>query len=153
MTNEEVSQVIKTLYYTYDRALVPKEVKEYTAAWAPYIKEFDHEVVQQLLPNICMGREFPPRPWEVRVFLVNYTKQITPPPSPQEAWAQYQEIMAAVTSGTSANIQVHACLVETMKALRSIGMNNQFDAKRFEELYKDKVNQWFKNTYWIGQAQ
>jgi hypothetical protein len=150
VTDLELSQFIKTLFFTYDRALVPKDLKEYCSAWSPYIKEFDYSLCQQLLPNICMGREFIPRPWEVRVALINHTKSITPPPSPQQAWAQYQEIMAAVTSGASADIQTHDVLVEVMRALGSAGMNNQFDAKRFEALYVDKTNQWMKKTYWVG---
>lgn len=153
MTEEEIGKFLKTLYYTYDRVLVPKELKEFTSAWQPYVGEFSYETAQQLLPNICMGKEFPPRPWEVRVALINYTNQITPPPAPQEAWAQYQEIMAAVTNGTAANLTVHDALMATMKAIGGIGMNNQFDAKRFEELYKEKVSQWFKKTYWVGPKQ
>jgi hypothetical protein len=61
--------------------------------------------------------------------------------------------MAAVTNGTSANVRIHDALVATLKAMGGIGLNNQFDAKRFEELYKDKVNQWMKNTYWMGDKQ
>lgn len=153
MTDEEVAQVVKTLFYTYDRALLPKELKEYTQAWAPYIKEFPYEVAQQILPNVCMGKEYPPRPWEIRVALMNHTKGITPPPSPQEAWAHYQQVMAAATSGTTVDLHLHPVMVELLVGLRATGLNNQFDAKRFEDLYKDKVNQWLKKTYWVGAKQ
>lgn len=153
MTDEELGKFIKTLFYTFDRVLVPKEVKEFTDAWRPYVGDFPYDIAIQLLPNICLGKEFPPRPWEIRVGIYNYLNSIVPPPTPQEAWAQYQEIMAAVTSGTSANINLHEALMATMGAMKGIGLNNQFDAKRFEELYKDKVNQWMKNTYWMGPKQ
>lgn len=153
MTEEQLISFIKTVYYTYDRVLVPKEIKEYAVAWGPYIKEFDYDMAQQLLPNICMGKEYPPRPWEIRVGLLNYAKQIIPPPSSQEAWAQYQEILIATTSGAASSVQAHPVLTTVLKALGSISLNNQFDAKRFESLYEDKVKQWFNNTYWIGAKQ
>lgn len=155
MTEDELSKFIKTVYYTFDRMLVPKEVKEYVAAWAPYIKEFDYEVAVTLLPNVCLGKEYPPRPWEFRVALINLTKSIIPPPSPPEAWVQYQAIMVNATNGTVGNEQrhIHEVLHMTLHALSAVGLNNQFDAKRFETLYEDKVKEWFKNTYWIGTKQ
>lgn len=150
MTEDELSQFIKTVYYTYDRILVPKEIKEYAAAWGPYVKEFDYEIALKILPNICMGKEFPPRPWEIRVGLINHTKQITQPPSPQQAWAQYQEILIANNSGAVVEVQVHDVLLELMRSLGSVSFNNQFDAKRFESLYEDKTKEWFKKTYWVN---
>ena len=150
MTEAEVQQFIKTVFYTYDRALVPKELTEYAKAWGPYIRDFDYTLAQQLLPNICLGREFPPRPWEIRVALINYTKEITPPPTPQQAWAQYQQILSDINSGTSSSTRVHEVVSATMAALGGIGMNSNFDAKRFESLYETKVNEWLKKTYAVG---
>lgn len=153
MTEDELAKFIKTLYYTYDRVLVPKDVKEYAQAWAPYVQEFPYEIAQQLLPNVCMGKEYPPRPWEIRVAIMNHTQKITPPPSPQEAWANYQQVMTAVANGTTVDFTLHPVMVELLVALRATGLNNQFDAKRFEDLYKDKVNQWMRKTYWVGDKQ
>lgn len=150
MVEAEVQQFIKTVFYTYDRALLPKELAEYAKAWGPYIRDFDYTLAQQLLPNICMGKEFPPRPWEIRVALINYTKQITPPPTPQQAWAQYQHIMAEINNGTAPNVQVHEVLAGVMVSLGGIGMNANFDAKRFEALYETKANEWLKKTYAVG---
>jgi len=153
MTDAELAKFIKTVYYTFDRALVPKEVNEYVAAWAPYIKEFDYELAQKVLPNVCLGKEYPPRPWEIRVALMDHEKDIVHPPSAPQAWAQYQVIMADVSSGTTGTHSVHPAVHATLVALGSIGLNNQFDAKRFESLYEDKVKEWFKNTYWMGTKQ
>ena len=153
MTEEELVKFIKTVYYTYDRTLVPKELKEYAVAWGPYIREFDYELAQQILPNVCMGKEYPPRPWEIRVALVDYTKRITPPPSPPQAWAQYQTILSEVTSGTQTRHVLHPALHATLVAMQGVSLNNQFDAKRFETLYEDKVKEWFKRTYWTGEKQ
>jgi hypothetical protein len=150
MTDAEIQQFIKTVFYTYDRALVPKELQEYAKAWGPYVREFDYNLAQQLLPNICLGREFPPRPWEIRVALINYANKITPPPTAQQAWAQYQQIVADINNGTSPNIRVHEVLAATMAALGSVGMNSNFDAKRFESLYETKANEWLKATYAVG---
>lgn len=149
MTQDELTQFIKTVFYTYDRILVPKEVKEYAAAWGPYLEEFDYKIALQILPNICMGKEFPPRPWEIRVGLINNANQITQPPPSQQAWAQYQEIMIANNTGAFVQVEVHDVLRDLMRSLGSVSLNNQFDAKRFETLYEDKVKQWFKNTYWV----
>lgn len=153
MTEDELAKFIKTLYYSYDRALVPKEIKEYVLAWSPYVQEFPYLIAQQILPNVCIGREYPPRPWEIRVAIMNYTQNITPPPTPQEAWAYYQQVMTAVANGTTADFQLHPVVVDLLVGLRSTGLNNQFDAKRFEDLYKEKVNQWMKKTYWMGTTQ
>lgn len=153
MTEEELCQFIKTVYYAYDRVLVPKELKEYAAAWAPYVKEFDYTLCQQLLPNICMGKEFPPRPWEIRIGIMDYANKITHPPTPPEAWAHYQQILQAVNNGTGAMPETHPVLHEAMAALGPSALNNQYDTKRFEELYKDKVNQWMKKTYWMAVKQ
>lgn len=153
MTEEELVKFIKTVYYTYDRTLVPKELKEYAVAWAPYIKEFPYEVAQQILPNVCMGEEYPPRPWQIRVALINYTKKIPQPPSSPQAWAQYQAILSDVTSGTQTQHSLHPAMHATLIAMQGVSLNNQFDAKRFETLYQDKVKEWFKKTYSTGMAQ
>lgn len=149
MTEEELAAFIKTVFYTFDRILVPKEVKEYVVAWGPYIKEFDYPTAQKILPNICMGKEFPPRPWEIRVGLINHTKSITQPPPAQQAWAQYQEIVASNNAGTPVIVQIHEVLRELMLSLGPVSFNNQFDAKRFESLYGDICKAWFQKTYWV----
>lgn len=59
MTDEELAAFLKTVFYTFDRVLVPKEVKEFVAAWGPYLKEFDYGTAQQILPNVCMGKNSP----------------------------------------------------------------------------------------------
>jgi len=153
MTDAELAKFIKTVYFTFDRALVPKELTEYTAAWAPYLQEFDYPVAQQILPNVCMGKEFPPRPWEIRVALIDHTQQIVHPPSTTSAWVFYQQLMIDVASGTVQERVVHPVVHSTLAAISGIGLNNQFDAKRFESLYEDKVKEWFKNTYGIGINQ
>lgn len=153
MTEQELVKFIKTVYYTFDRTLVPKEVSEYASAWAPYIKEFDYEVAQQVLPNVCLGKEFPPRPWEIRVALIDHTQGIEHPPSSTQAWAQYQAMMADVASGTTGQWAVHQALHATLLAVKGAALNNQFDGKRFETIYEDKVKEWFKKTYWIGAKQ
>lgn len=153
MTDDELGKFIKTVFYTFDRALVPKELSEYCKAWGPYVKEFDYDLSQQLLPNICLGKEYPPRPWEIRIAILNYTNKITPPPLPQQAWAQYQAIMADINNGAVTNIRVHEVLAATMAALGGVGMNANFDAKRFESLYEAKCNEWLKKTYAVGMNQ
>jgi hypothetical protein len=155
MTEEELSKFIKTVFCAFDRMLLPKEIKEYVLAWAPYVGEFDYDLATMLLPNVCLGKEFPPRPWEFRVALINYTKSITPPPPPPQAWVQYQAILVDAANGTVSNEQrdIHDALHMTLYALSGVGLNNQFDAKRFETLYEDKVKEWFKNTYWIPVRQ
>lgn len=150
MTDEELAAFLKTVFYTFDRVLVPKEVKEFVAAWGPYIKEFDYETAQQILPNVCMGKEFPPRPWEIRVGLINHLKSITQPPPTQKAWAQYQEILSSNNAGTPVTLEVHPVLRNLMQSLGPVSFNNQFDAKRFESLYEDICKEWFKKTYWVG---
>jgi len=153
MTDAELAKFIKTVYFTFDRALVPKELSEYVAAWAPYLKEFDYEVAQQILPNVCLGKEYPPRPWEIRVALIDHAKQIAHPPSTTAAWVFYQQLMAEVASGAVQERVVHPVVHATLASISGMGLNNQFDAKRFESLYEDKVKEWFKNTYWIGTNQ
>lgn len=153
MTDTELAKFIKTVYYTFDRVLVPKEVNEYVAAWGPYVKEFDYDLAQKVLPNVCLGKEYPPRPWEIRVALIDHTKRIPHPPSSTEAWVLYQSIMSEVASGAVTDRQIHEALHATLLAVSTMGLNNQFDAKRFESLYEAKVKEWFKNTYWIGDRQ
>ena len=153
MTDAELAKFIKTVYFTFDRALVPKELSEYVTAWAPYVQEFDYAVAQQVLPNVCMGKEFPPRPWEIRVALIDYTQQIVHPPSTTAAWVFYQQLMTEVASGAVQERVVHPVVQTTLAAISGIGLNNQFDAKRFESLYEDKVKEWFKNTYGTGTNQ
>ena len=153
MSPEELNQFIKTVFYTYDRALVPKELTEYAKAWGPYIKEFDYEYCQQLLPNICLGKEYPPRPWEIRIAILNDANKITPPPVPQQAWAQYQSIMADINNGAPPTIRVHEVLGATMAAMGGMAMNSNFDAKRFEALYEAKYNEWLKKTYGMNNKQ
>ena len=153
MTEQELVKFIKTVYYTFDRSLVPKEVIEYASAWAPYLKEFDYALAQQVLPNVCLGKEFPPRPWEIRVALIDHVSDIDRAPSSPQAWAQYQSMMADVANGTVGNWSVHPALHATLVAVQGIGLNSQFDAKRFETIYEDKVKEWFKSTYGMGTKQ
>jgi len=150
MTDAELAKFIKTVYFTFDRTLVPKELTEYVAAWAPYLKEFDYGIAQQILPNVCLGKEFPPRPWEIRVALIDYDKQIVHPPSTTAAWVFYQQLMTDVTNGTVVERPQHPVVHATLVAISGMGLNNQFDARRFESLYEDKVKEWFKNTYGMG---
>lgn len=153
MTEQELVKFIKTVYYTFDRSLVPREVTEYAAAWAPYLKEFDYALAQQVLPNVCLGKEFPPRPWEIRVALIDHVGDIDRAPSSPQAWIQYQSMMADVANGTVSNWSVHPALHATLVAVQGVGLNNQFDAKRFETIYEDKVKEWFKKTYGMGTKQ
>lgn len=153
MTNDELISFIKTVYYTYDRVLVPKDIKEYASAWGPYVGEFDYDTAQNVLPNICLGRDFPPRPWEIRVGIMNHLQTIDQPPSSPQAWAQYQVMMSDIANGTQSEHNIHPALHATLRAVQGGTLNNQFDAKRFDTLYEDKVKQWFKNIYWIGTKQ
>lgn len=153
MTDQELAKFIKTVYSTYDRSLVPKELKEYAEAWAPYIQGFAYDIAQKVLPNVCLGKEFPPRPWEIRVAILDHIRGSNPPPTSPQAWIQYQQIMSDVASGNVREWQVHPALHATLLAIQGAALNNQFDAKRFETVYEDKVKEWFKKTYWIGGEQ
>ena len=75
------------------------------------------------------------------------------PPSPTQAWVLYQTIQADVANGTVTKREIHPALHSTLVAVSGMGLNNQFDAKRFESLYEDKVKEWFKKTYWVGAKQ
>lgn len=153
MTKDEMVEIVIQVHATYDRILVPKDLKTTCSAWWDYLGEFEVGVVKKVIPNICMKSEYLPRPMAIRKGVLNYLNKLDPPPIAQEAWAQYMRIMQQVTSGAGGvEYGIHIVLAQTIQALGSGGaqLNGQYDRKQFEAVYDSQLERWEEKAYGIA---
>ena len=130
-----------------DRALASWNVEPSKArlqtvydAWMHLLHDLNAVDCQRELSLLAVeGSPFLPRPGELRRRVL---KEQLNAPAPLEAWMQFQAMLKAVTSGTHNLVELHPCVISTVRKIGGgYGLHTNGDRDMFVGVYTKVVSE------------
>lgn len=139
MDKKECMECIEFLSVSWDKPLDPTTLKMRAASFWEYISDLPVIAVKETIKRMAIsGRQWAPKPGELRVATIVMIEGASMPPEPEEAWTELQAIRSAIYSGTNNYEKAGPVLAATMKRLgeKATTLTTTGDRDMFLKLYR-----------------
>lgn len=145
MEKEQLVAVVERAHALWNQSgFTQRELKSIHAAWWDLLKDFDFDVVLDVLRQRAIDEGPMPRPGELRRLVIDRLDP-DPPPSPAEAWVQLRAASRVVETGTaSVPLVMHDAVREAMHRLggpAALTLHTNGDREVFCRLYESVVRE------------
>ena len=154
MDKKECLEVIELLSVSWDKPMDQTTLTARAKAFYEYIGDLPAAAVAKVIKDMAVaGRQWAPRPGELRVEAIAMMQEDALPPSAPEAWSQLQTNRAALyngTAGTDSHKELHEVLKITIRKLgnnRAQDLTTNGDRDMFTSLYEKEREAWILNNY------
>lgn len=147
MTKSELEEIVERIFLSWNQKVptVKEERQRLLKAWWRPLNDLTADQVNAAIDSLLVTDTYMPNPGLVRrrSFLSN-EQQV---PSALEAWASFQTISAAASTGQFLEVDLHPCIREAIRRLggtASYSMHTNGDRQAFIEVYNTVAEDWLR---------
>jgi hypothetical protein len=152
VTKAELAQLVRLVYASFNRDLLPSEEKVIFAAWWALLQDLPEKETRKELTTLCTLQKYMPNPGALRRQYFK-TRIKNPPPTSQQMWSYLQDLIRSKHSGVPLKlpkeISEHECVQNTMSELgaSAYSMNTNGDRQFVLEAYQRHVESWQETAF------
>lgn len=135
---KECLECVEFLSVSWDKPLDPTTMKMRASAYWEYIEDLPLVAVKETIKNMAIsGRQWAPKPGELRVATIGMIEGVPMPPVAEEAWTELMAIRGAIYGGTTNYEKAGPVLASTMRRLgeKATTLHTVGDRDMFLKLY------------------
>lgn len=136
MTRKELIKVVDLITAAWNLDHGPDGFARTVRAWWRYLHDLEYGDTLNVIDRLVVTTQWPPKVGEVRRMVLDSTTP-TDWPTPGEAWAQTQERLRSLESGTEWT-ELHPHVAEAMRRAGLDG-RGRADQRTFDQTYNDII--------------
>ena len=150
MQKDELQEVVEFFAVSWNKGISKNEVTLMVKNFWPYMKDLNKTDVLATIQEMSMGRQWAPRPAELRIAALAKSSEDGLPPEPEEAWAILQTISKEIYGGKNNYDKPHEVLRKTIRKLggtNATALHTNSDRDTFISLYSKIREEYILENY------
>ncbi len=152
MDKHECLAIVELLSVSWDKPIEREVLRTRANGYWTYISDLPAEACEIVIKDMAVGgRQWMPRPGELRVATITMMQGDEPPMSGAEAWADLQDRRSALHDGRAVASKAQPVLKQVMKMLgeRATTLHTNGDRDMFVKLYETEREKYLIEQYGI----
>lgn len=147
MTKSELEEIVERIFLSWNQKVptVKEDRQRLLKAWWRPLNDLDSIQVNRAIDALIVTDTYMPNPGAVRRHAILSNQQLSLAPSALEAWAAFQSMAQAASSGQYVEVDLHPSIREVIRRLggtASYSMHTNGDRQAFIEVYNTVAEEW-----------